>query len=125
MSMSLPQPLEQFIARYVDSVETLETLLLLKRSSETFWMTSAIESHLGIKAGSAEKRLQSLLQNGFVVRGMSGAYRYCPKRADDDALVAELATAYAEQRTAVLNFLFSDSLARLRAFANAFKVKSE
>lgn len=125
MSMSLPQPLEQFIARYVDSVETLETLLLLKRSSETFWMTSAIESHLGLKSGNAEKRLQGLLQNGFVVKGMSGGYRYCPERAEDDVQVAELAVAYAERRAAVLNFLFSDNLSSLRAFANAFKVKSE
>jgi len=125
MTVSLPQPLEQFIARYVDSVETLETLLLLKRSSETFWMTSAIESHLGLKQGNAEKRLQLLLQNEFVVRGMSGGYRYCPKRAEDDVQVSELAVAYAERRAAVLNFLFSDNLARLRAFANAFKVKSE
>jgi hypothetical protein len=122
MNPLLPDPLEHFIARYVDSIETLETLLLLERSRETFWMTSAIESHLGFKAGSAEKRLQLLLQNGFVVRGMSGAYRYCPKRAEDDAQVAELAAAYADRRAAVLNVLFSDNLARLRAFANAFKV---
>ena len=121
----LPGPLEQFIARYIDSVETLEALLLLKRSSETFWMTSAIESHLGFKAGNVEKRLQSLLQNGFVVRGLSGAYRYSPERAEDDAQVAELAAAYADRRAAVLNALFNANLGPLRAFANAFKVKSE
>ena len=122
--MNLSQPLEAFIGRHIDSIETLEILLLLQRSPDTYWMTSAIESHLGIKSGTAEKRLFALQEHGFVVKGMTGGFRYARNNAAD-ANVKALAEAYAEQRTAVVNTVFSENLARLRAFSNAFKVKSE
>lgn len=123
--MNLPPTLVEFIGRYIDSIETLEILLLLKRSPETYWMPTAIESHLGIRPGLAERYLRELLDNGFIVRGMTGAFRYSPSGDAYDESIAELAAAYAEQRVAVVNTVFSQNLARLRAFANAFKVKSE
>ena len=123
--MNLPPSLEEFIGRYVDSIETLEILLLLKRSPETYWMTTAIESHLGIRSGTAEKHLRELLDNRFIVRGMTGAFRYSPSNEGHDEAVTALAAAYADQRVAVVNAVFSESLSRLRAFANAFKVTSE
>jgi hypothetical protein len=123
--VSLQQPIEEFIRRYIDSIEALEILMLLQRAPDTFWTPVAIESHLGMKQGIAEQRLQRLLQNGFVTKGMSGGYRYAP--ADDDlrAGISALAAAYADGRSAVLNVVFSESHPRLRAFSDAFKVKSE
>lgn len=123
--MNLAPKLQEFISRYIDSIETLEILLLLERSPETYWMASAIESHLGIKTGTAEKRLQGLLQNGFIVKGASRGYRFSPENETQNAAVAELATAYTARRVSVVNMVFSENLARLRAFSDAFKVKSE
>jgi predicted transcriptional regulator len=123
--LKLPQPLQEFIGQNIDSIETLEILLLLHRSPETYWMAPAIESHLGIKAGTADKRLQGLMNGGFIVKGTTGAYRYSPENEEQNASVSELATAYAEKRVAVVNAVFSENLARLRAFSNAFRVKSE
>jgi DNA-binding IclR family transcriptional regulator len=123
--MSLPKKLEDFIGRYVDSIETLEILLQLQRSPETVWMAPAMESHLGMKSGTAEKRLESLARHGFAIRGSSSGYRYGTPDKELDATVAELAAMYAERRVMVVNTIFSENLARLRAFSNAFKVKSE
>ncbi|MGA8808436.1 MAG: hypothetical protein WB973_11210 [Thermoanaerobaculia bacterium] len=123
--MSLQQSVMEFISRYVDSMETLEIILLLQRAPDTFWTGSAIDSHFGMKQGTAEKRLHGLLQNRLVSRGTSGGYRYAPKDEELRAGVSALAIAYAERRAVVANIVFSENLERLRAFSDAFKVKSE
>lgn len=126
LPVELPAPLTQFIAEAIDSIETLEILLLLHRSPETFWAPSAVESHLGLKKGIAEKRLAGLAQKRLAVRGEeSGGYRYRPENDERRKIVAELAAAYSDKRASVVNTVFSENLARLRAFANAFKVKGE
>lgn len=123
--MSIPAALEAFIHEHVDSIESLEILLLLRRASETFWRAEALESHLGMKSGSAEKRLDGLLRAHLVTQGSSGGYRYQPPSEEIAANVSALAEAYAERRTAVVNTVYSENLNRLRAFSNAFKMRSE
>ena len=60
-----------------------------------------------------------------IVKGASRGYRYNPGNEALDAAVGELAAAYADRRVSVVNAVFSENLARLRAFSDAFKVKSE
>lgn len=114
-----------FVRRHVDSIETLEILLLLHRAPDTSWTPPALDDHFGMKSGVADKRLQGLLKHGLVIRDPSGGYRLRPKTEDLRAGLEDLATAYAERRSTVVNTVFSENLARLRAFSNAFKVKSE
>lgn len=123
--MSLQQSLIAFIRRYVGSMETLEILLLLQRAPDTFWTASAIDSHFGMKQGTAQERLQGLLQSHLVTRGTSGGYRYAPRDEELREGVSALAIAYAERRAVVANIVYSENLERLRAFSEAFKVKSE
>src|SRR4051812_9967774 len=94
--------LEEFIGRYIDSIETLEILLLLQRSPDTFWRPGAIDSHLGLKSGLAGKRLQGLLKDGLVTLGTSGGYRYQVNDEDLRSTVADLACEYANWRSAVV-----------------------
>jgi len=121
--MSVPQPLQDFIRDHVDTIETLEILLLLQRGPDTYWTGSAIDSHIGMKEGTADKRLQGLVRSGLVARGTSGGYRFMPQKEEQRELVSMLATAYGERRASVVNTVFSENLARLRAFSDAFKVK--
>ncbi|MBV8518340.1 MAG: hypothetical protein JO197_13160 [Acidobacteria bacterium] len=115
----------QFIRRCVDSIETLEILLLLQRTPETFWTPAAIDSQLGMKQGAAAKRLARLADEQLVVTGSSGAFRYAPRDEEDRATVAALTTAYADQRASVVNAVFSENLERLRAFSDAFRMKDQ
>jgi len=123
--MSLPPPLQDFIGQYIDSIETLEILLLLQRAPETAWQPAAVDSHLGMKDGTAGKRLTDLVRKGLVTKTSSGDFRYMPGDESRNVGVAGLAAAYAGRRVAVVNSIFSENLTRLRAFADAFKVKGE
>ena len=120
--MTLPRQVEELIAGCIDSIETLEILLLLQRSPDTFWRPAAVGSHLGMGEGTAEKRLAGLLGRELVTKGTSGGYRYTPKDDEVREHVSALAAAYAEQRAAVVNAVFGENLTRIRAFADAFKV---
>lgn len=123
--MTLPQHVLDFIRDHVDSIETLEIILLLHRAPDTFWRPEAIESHLGLKPGTAEKCLQKLDVSGIALQGMTRGYRYRATDAAVDRSVKALAAAYAEHRISVVNAVYSENLRRLRAFADAFKVKGD
>jgi len=123
--VSVSTGVQEFIAQYVDSIETLEILLLLHRSPDTYWIPKAIESHQGMKPGSAEPRLQRLVADRLVIKGQSGGYRYMVRDPalgrDVDALSAE----YGERRVAVVDAIYSEKHSALRAFSDAFKIKGE
>ena len=121
----LQQSVMELIRRYVDSMETLEIILLLQRAPDTFWTASAIDSHFGMKQGTAEKRLQGLLQNHLVTKGKSGGYRYAPNDEELREHLSALAIAYAERRAVVANIVDSENLERLRVFSAALTMKSE
>jgi hypothetical protein len=103
--VSLQQSVIDLIRRYIDSMETLEIILLLQRAPDTFWTASAIDSHFGMRQGTAEDRLQGLLENHLVTKGKSGGYRYAPEDEELRAGVSALAIAYAERPSLVRRFI--------------------
>jgi hypothetical protein len=124
--VGLSPEVQQFLADVIDSVETLELLLLLRRSPDAFWSSEAAAQQLGIRAALSAKKLAQLGGHKLLVRGAeTGAYRYAP--ADDAmrAVVDELAAAYDEQRIVVINAIYSGNVERLRAFSDAFRLKDE
>jgi hypothetical protein len=122
----LPPDVQRLIATCIDSVETMEILILLRRSPDSFWSGEAVAAQLGIKPEVAERKLGALTNAGLLARGFqSGAFRFAPS---DDALrqtVDQLAETYANRRINVLNAIYSENLNRLRAFSDAFKLKKE
>ena len=122
---ALSPELLAFIERYIDSVEALEILLLLKRSPQTYWAAPAIAEQLGMRPESVSKKLEDLAREGLLrVADGTIAWRYLPANDEADRNVTALAAAYADKRVSVINAVFSRNLERLRAFSNAFRVKS-
>lgn len=124
MSSDLTPALRDLIARFFDSVESVELVMLLRRSPQTFWAPAAMAEQLGIREDVARRKLDALSRGGILAVGSeTGAFRYAPKDDDIRSGVDELAAAYAEQRVNVINTIYSANLERLRAFSNAFRVK--
>ena len=122
----LSPSLHDFIARSIDSLESLELLLLLRRSPDTYWAADAAAQQLGIKPEVARKKLMVLRDAGLLAEGAeTSAFRYAPADVKTAATIDELAGAYAYQRIHVTNTIFSANLQRLRAFTDAFKLKNE
>lgn len=123
---NLSEPIRELIRTHVDSVETLELLMLLQRSPDSYWTAAAAEQLLGMRPGTAEKRLDALVAAGLSMRGSQTiSYRYSPDDDEKREAVAALAAAYASQRVSVLNLVYSTNLERLKAFSGAFRLKGQ
>lgn len=114
----------ELIAHHLDSLESVEILLLLRRSPRTYWGAPAIAEQLGIAPEIARAKLDALRSSGMIAVGeQTGAFRYAPADDRTKNAVDELATAYANRRASVVNSIYSANLDRLRAFSNSFRVK--
>ncbi len=92
-----------FITRFIDSVETLEALLLLRRSPDTFWAPAAVARQLGIEPETAANRLASLHSRGLLGRAAAtSAFRFAPIETTDNALIDRLESLYRDRRASVV-----------------------
>jgi hypothetical protein len=123
--VGLSPDVQKLLGDPIDSVESLELLLLLRRSPETFWTADAAAQQIGIGPHVSSRKLARLTDAKLLVRGReTGAYRFAPA-GDGGALIDELADEYAERRAGVINAIYSASEERLRAFSDAFRFKKE
>ena len=114
----------ELIARHLDSVESIEILLLLRRSPQTYWGAPAIAEQLGINPDIARAKIEALRSSGMITVGeQTGAFRYGPPDEQTRSAIDELAALYANRRSSVINEIYSANLGRLRAFSNSFRVK--
>jgi hypothetical protein len=124
--INLSPPVDDLIRRAIDSVETLELLMLLQRSPDSYWAPEAAEQMLGIRSGTARQRFDALVAAGLARQGTdTGAFRFAPANDELGNAVSALGAAYANQRVAVINLIYSANLERLRAFSNAFRMKGD
>ena len=112
------------IGTVIDSVETLEILLLLRRSPQTYWAAAAVAEQLGMRPETTRTRLEALRHRGLLAAGAdTGAYRFAPSDPKVVNGINELADAYADRRISVINAIYAANLERLRAFSDAFRMK--
>lgn len=126
MSSALPEEIRQFLLRYIDSVEQLEVLLLLRGSPTTAWSPEAVARALYSNPTSVSYRLAMLQRHELAVAAEPpSSYRYQPKTPELDAAVDRVAEMYKERRVAVITFIASKPMANVRAFADAFRLRKK
>jgi hypothetical protein len=124
----IPNEIVRFIHEYIDSVEQLEVLLLLRSSAPSAWTAEAVARDLRTAESSVTARLKTLHAQKLVeaATAESGtAYRYAPDGVGTDRLVGELASEYALRRVAVITLIFSKPNDAVRSFADAFRIRKD
>jgi hypothetical protein len=118
---ALPQRASALIVTFIDSVEQLEVLLLLREQQGRVWTARDVNDVIRSSEESIATRLYSLERSGFIVAAPSspGAYQYNPANSND-AAVEELAAAYRERRLRVTELIYSKPTRELSSFADAF-----
>jgi len=122
--MSAIGPLDSFVRRYIDSAETLETLLLLFRGRAVWWTAEKAASALHLDRRAALCALERLC-GAFLEVKIEGdvCFRFSTLNAEREALTAALDDAYHQDRTALMRLIAGGGAAR--DFADAFRVKKE
>jgi DNA-binding transcriptional ArsR family regulator len=123
---SLPDGARRLLLGPVDSFEKLEVLLILHETAGSAMPIEALAARVGVAAGQAERAAAELAASGLLERRPDGTWRIAAS-ADAQAL-AELATAWATCRAAVLKTLTGRAVGRIRAsaarvFADAFRLR--
>ena len=114
----VPVEAARLIASHIDSIEQLETLLLLQRTAPRRWTASQVASELRIAVGSALTRLQDLTRRGFCTADQAESFGYLA--GSSDAAVRALDQAYRERRVSVITMIFTKP-DPVRELADAFR----
>jgi hypothetical protein len=123
-SSDLQPRVRTFLSEYINSIEQLETLLLMRASPDRTWDAEAINCELRTSLASAAERLSELAQRRLIVVDPSSPsrYRYEPVDAGTRAIIDLVADAYRERRVTVISFIFSKPPDAIRRFADAFRL---
>jgi hypothetical protein len=119
---SIPQDLQEFILRNLDSVAQLEGLLLLFREPDKTWTSQELAGRLYIRVEEATELLDRLRADGFV--SSEGEYSFAPQTVEQQQLVGRLADVYARQLIPITNMIH-DKPRRIREFSDAFKIRRD
>src|SRR5688572_8202904 len=98
---NLPPAVQQFLKKFINSVEQLEVLLILHEFPNRAWTAGEISTQLRSTALSVEQRLAGLMSQGLVKPSGNG-FQYGPVNPDCVAAVAQLAALYKERRIQVI-----------------------
>ncbi len=122
----LPQNVRDFVLKYVDSVELLETLLLLHADKAREWTADEVSEHLRIAPESARTRLAVVCGHGFGEgREENGQKVYKYRSSSQNGAIDALSGCYKQYRVRVITAIFSKPIERVRTFADAFKIRRD
>ena len=125
--LQIDKAVRDFIALYIDSVELLEILLLLRAAPEKEWRADEVAKALTSTPDSTQLRLHDLARKDLarMTGGEQESFRYSPASEDVDLRVDQVAEAYAKRRTTVIGLIFSGPSEGVRGFADAFKLRED
>lgn len=121
----ISEPIQALLRNSIGSTWSLEVLLTLLASEGRAWSEAELirETHSSDTViTGAVSQLQSAM---LVQRDPDGHWRYAPQTPALDALVKQLALAYAKTPLAVIRALLSEPDQNLRNFANAFRLRKD
>ena len=120
----LSRDIERFLTTVIRSVWHLELLLRLYREPQRAWTAVQLVAEL--------RSSDLIVADGLAVLGRAGlvaeqnaAYQYRPQRSDLDELVGQLAIAHARYPAAVQQAIWSSPDAKIRVFAEAFRLRKK
>ena len=123
----IPEIVRRFIADHINSVESLEILLLLSTSTIREYTAEEVSRTLRTSLDSATTRLRELHRSKLLVAvedGGSPKYRFDPA-SREAAVVADLEKVYKTRRVSVISFIYSNPTDPLRAFSDAFRLRKD
>jgi hypothetical protein len=105
----IPDHVRRFVVANIDSVGTLEVLLLLRDHHWRNWTAAEVARELRSGTEAAIDRLAYLRARGLLgqAAGEKPSFRYAPSRPDLARAVDGLASSYASRRVRVVSLIYS------------------
>jgi hypothetical protein len=121
----VPKEIREFVARFLPSVEHLETFIVLQRNATRSWSASDMAVELRIQESIAADVLERLASDNFLDVKISNEilYRFNPATPALEAAAARCADFYVRERIAMMNTVMTTALGPMYDFAEAFRLK--
>jgi hypothetical protein len=122
MSDGIPTRVRNFVLAHIDSIESLEVLLMLAAQPSSAFTTVEVSDHLRTAPSSAANRLTRLRDHKLVDVLPGDRYRL---RSDPEATetLRQVAAAYRDWRVSVVTLIYSRPSDVVGVFTNAFVLK--
>jgi len=120
-----PEELQGLIEAAVPSVEAAELLLALHARADRDWTAAELVHAVRptrIDPATVAKTLELFAARGLAEARTGGGFRYRVATPELDALVRALAKAYNERPVTLIRAIYT---AKIRLFADAFRIKKE
>lgn len=123
----IPEEVQAFLLKRIDSITQLEALLLLRANPECAWSAATLARRLYIPPQETAGLLEALCSGGFLATTghPSRLYRYHCSSDDLAGMVDRVADLYATYLIPVTNLIHSKPYTRVQEFADAFKLRKD
>jgi hypothetical protein len=121
----IPKEVRDFVARFLPSVEHLETFITIQRNTTKSWSAADLSVELRIPESEASGVLERLASDNFLDVKISNEilYRFNPANAALESAAAQCAHCYLHHRIAMINLVMAATLRPMHDFAEAFRIK--
>jgi hypothetical protein len=120
----IPGAVLQFIARRIDTVPELETLLIMSAEEERAWTVQDIVARTYVTSELAAAVLQGL-QRRRLVRSDGQQFFFAPASDEERLTVAQTAIAYRTHLIPIATFIHQKAAPPVQEFARAFNFKKD
>ena len=123
----IPDDVRRFIVEKIDSVASLEGLLLLRRSPESDWNAEDLAGELYTNREQAGDVLETLYALDFLMvkKNEPRTFQYQPASANLAEMVDRIAEVYSKYLIPVTNLIHSKPENQIQKFADAFNLRKQ
>jgi hypothetical protein len=122
----LPPHVLRFLEENIDSVPQLETLLMMDREPDRFWLVADVASRNYTSEQRAAEILSALQRRGLVSSEAGPLrFRFNPAKVETRALVSDLARCYQKNLSRITTIIHSKPSTSVTEFARAFDLKKD
>jgi len=127
VGLIIPDDIANFIEERIDSVATLEGLLILRQDPQKKWNARSLADWLYIHPPEAAQVLQVLLHNDLAVSdgNEDPGYSYAPQTPERRDLLDRLAGIYSRHVVPIANLIHAKPKHKVQGFADAFKLRKD
>ena len=121
----IPEGVQRFILRKIDSIAQLEGLLTFYADPQLKGSAAFVAKRLYIDEAEALLLLDDLCAGGFISAVGDGTYRYDPRTDEIRDMVVQVADLYSRYLVPVTNLIHTKKTSRIQEFADAFRIRKD